>query len=60
MDKLGYANSLKGQVYVNINGQGSPYVRTFKGLRQGDPLDTLGALLDKAVAKHHIGGCYPR
>lgn len=26
-----------GEVCININGQRSPYFRTFKGLRQGDP-----------------------
>lgn len=26
-----------GKVYVNVNGQRSPYFRTFRGIRQGDP-----------------------
>lgn len=26
-----------GKVYVNVNRQRSPYFRTFRGLRQGDP-----------------------
>lgn len=54
-----------GKVCVNVNGQRSPYFRSFRGLRQGDPLfpllfnlvaDALSALLDKAVAKNHIVG----
>lgn len=54
-----------GKVCININGQRSHYFKTFKGLRQGDPLspllfnivaDALSALLDKAIAKSHITG----
>lgn len=54
-----------GKVCVNINGQRSPYFRTFRGLRQGDPLspllfnivvDTFRALLEKAVEKNYITG----
>lgn len=57
-----------GKVCVNVNGQRSPYFKTFKGLRQGHPLspilfnilaDTLSALLDKAVTKGHIIGVLP-
>lgn len=54
-----------GRVCVNVNGQRSPYFRTFRGLRQGDPLspllfnvvaDTLSVMLDKVVAKDHLRG----
>lgn len=57
-----------GKVCVNVNGERSPYFRTFIGLRQGDPLspllfdiiaDSLSALLDKAVAAKHIVGVLP-
>lgn len=50
---------------VNVNGERSPYFRTFRGLRQGDPLspllfnivaDALGVMMDKAVQKNHIKG----
>jgi len=54
-----------GQVCINVNGERSSYFKTFRGLRQGDPLspilfnlvaDVLGILLDKAVNKGHIRG----
>lgn len=54
-----------GKVCVNVNRERSPYFKTFRGLRQGDPLspllfnivaDALSALLDKAVTKKHITG----
>lgn len=54
-----------GQVCINVNGERSAYFKTFRGLRQGDPLspllfnlvaDVLGVLLDKAVSKGHITG----
>lgn len=57
-----------GKVCINVNAQSSPFFRTFRGLHQGDPLspllfnivaDSLGALLDKAVAAQHIGGVLP-
>jgi hypothetical protein len=48
---------------VNINGERSNFFKTFRGLRQGDPLsplllnlvvDALSVLLDKGVEKGHI------
>ena len=54
-----------GKVCVNINGERSNFFKTFRGLRQGDPLspllfnlvaDALSALLDKGVEKGHISG----
>ena len=47
-----------GQVCVNFNGERSPYFRTFRGLRQGDPLspllfdivaDALGVMINKVL-----------
>jgi hypothetical protein len=54
-----------GKVCVNVNGERSPYFKTFRGLRQGDPLspllfnlvaDALGLLLDKASKKDTLKG----
>lgn len=51
-----------GKFCVNVNGERSSNFRTFRGLRQGDPLlfnlfaDALGVMLDKAVSKGHIRG----
>jgi hypothetical protein len=54
-----------GKVCVNINGERSNFFKTFRGLRQGDPLspllfnlvaDALSALLDKGVERGHIAG----
>jgi hypothetical protein len=54
-----------GKVCVNVNGVRSPYFKTFRGLRQGDPLshllfnlvaDALGMLLDKASTNGRIKG----
>jgi hypothetical protein len=54
-----------GKVCINVNGERSPYFKTFRGLRQGDPLspllfnmvaDALGVMLNKAVSKGHITG----
>ena len=55
-----------GQVCVNVNGERSPYFRTFRGLRQEDPLspllfdlvaDALRVMINKAVSHDgHIKG----
>jgi hypothetical protein len=54
-----------GKVCVNINGERSNFFKTFRGLRQGDPLspllfnlvaNALSVLLDKGVEKGHISG----
>lgn len=54
-----------GQVCINVNGERSAYFKTFRGLRQGDPLapllfnlvaDVLGILLSKAINKGHLRG----
>jgi len=54
-----------GRVYVNVNGERSSYFRTYRGLRQGDPLspllfnlvaDALGVMIEKVVQKNHIKG----
>ena len=54
-----------GKVCVNVNGQRSQFFRTYRGLRQGDPLspllfnlvaDALSNLFDKAVEKGHLVG----
>lgn len=55
----------EGRVCINVNGERSPYFRTFRGLRQGDPLspllfnlvaDALGVMLTTAANKGHIAG----
>lgn len=54
-----------GQVCVKLNGESSPYFKTFRGLSQGDPLspllfdlvaDALAVMIDKAVECGHITG----
>jgi hypothetical protein len=57
-----------GRVGININGNPSEYFRTFKGLRQGDPLspllfnlvsDTLATMLEGAREVDEIKGLVP-
>lgn len=57
-----------GRVAVNLNGELGQYFRSYKGLRQGDPLsplmfnivaDGLSAILDKAVERGVLRGVVP-
>jgi hypothetical protein len=57
-----------GKVAVNLNGELDQYFRSFKGLRQGDPLspllfnlvaDALLEILDKAKEKEVVHGLLP-
>lgn len=57
-----------GRVAVNSNGEFGQYFRSYKGLRQGDPLspmlynlvvDGLSAILDKAIERGVISGVTP-
>jgi hypothetical protein len=52
-------------VCINVNNEMSNFFRTFRGLRQGNPLspllfnlvaDALGVLLEEGVDKGHISG----
>lgn len=58
-----------GKVGINLNGKPRNYFRTYKGLRQGDPLspllfnlvgDALDAILTKAKEGGHIRGLVPQ
>ena len=53
---------------VNINGENGPYFKTYKGLRQGDPLspilfnlavDALDLILTRAKTVGHVRGVVP-
>ena len=57
-----------GRVGININGTPKSYFRSFKGLRQGDPLspllfnlvgDALDAILSNAKKERMIKGLVP-
>jgi len=59
------SNVKGGKVCINVNGERSGYFKTFRGLRQGDPLspllfnivaDALGVLLQTAISKGHLSG----
>jgi hypothetical protein len=54
-----------GMVCINVNGERSDYFRTYRGLRQRDPLspllfnivaDVLGVLLQSAISKGQLSG----
>jgi hypothetical protein len=54
-----------GKVCINLNGERSNFFKTFRGLRQGDPLspplfnlvaDVVSVMLEAGVAKGHITG----
>lgn len=55
----------EGRVCINVNGERSNYFKTFRGLRQGDPLspllfnlvaDAVGVMLQSAVNQELITG----
>jgi hypothetical protein len=57
-----------GRVAVNLNGELGPYFKSYKGLRQGDPLapflfnlvaDRLSAMLDRASENDNLMGVIP-
>jgi hypothetical protein len=62
-------NTIKGgRVCVNVNGTNGPYFRTYRGLREGDPLsplmfnlvaDAMDHILTRARVKGHIRGVVP-
>jgi len=58
-----------GRVVVNLDGELGQYFRSYKGLRQGDPLspillnlvaDGLSAILNKAAERGVISGVTPQ
>jgi hypothetical protein len=62
------ASSARGRVSINVNNEHGRYFRTFKDLRQGDPLslllfnlvvDALSALLEAASRNGRISGLVP-
>lgn len=74
MIRKGFNNKLRGwimktikggKVCVNINGENNPYFKTYRGLRQGDPLspimfnlaaDALAHVMNKAREKGRVKG----
>jgi len=57
-----------GRIPINLNGETGEYFRTYKGLRQGDPLsplllnfvgDALAAILQKVKESGVITGMIP-
>ena len=68
MHTLDATSNRGGRVGVMINGQPRNYFRTYKGLRQGDPLspmlfnlvgDTLLTMLERAKESGFIRGLVP-
>jgi hypothetical protein len=54
-----------GNVCINVNGEMRQFFRTFRGLRQGDPLspllfnlvaDALGVMLQTTIGRAHLTG----
>jgi hypothetical protein len=55
----------EGGVCINVNGERTPFFRTFQGLRQGDPLsplvfnlvaETLASMMMKASKQRKLRG----
>lgn len=60
--------TIKGRVAINVNGKTEKFFRTYKGVRQGDPLspilfnlvaDALADMLTRAKEAGHLQGLVP-